>query len=181
MMPIRGDTIAHTREYAGGPNPLQSWAAPVPASLSPAPSGGIPGWGDISSLFREALASLTGEGEKAYQTGKRRTLADIAMQSINSGMANTLNLPAAGIAYDEANRPAFNTMLGQQKAGILTGLGQVGAGMYGQNLGAQTSLTTAKMGQDVDYARLALQQYLGTLKANQPQNSGSFYGSLTRV
>jgi len=100
----------------------------------------------VSSLFREALASLTNEGEKFYQTGKRRTLADIAMQSVNSGMANTLNMPAANIAYDEANRPAFNARLGEQKAGILAGLGQTAAGMYGQNLGAQTSRYATDVG-----------------------------------
>jgi hypothetical protein len=75
------------------------------------------------------------------------------MQSVQSGMANTLNMPAAGIAYDTANRPAFNTMLGQQKANILTGLGQTAAGMYGQNLGAQTTA-----------AQQSLQKYLTELQ-----------------
>jgi hypothetical protein len=122
---------------------------------TPALGSGGPQWGDISGLFREALASLSGEGEKVYQSGKRRTLADIAMQSVQSGMANTLNLPAAGTAYDEANRPTFNMQLGAQKAGILQNLGQVGTQMYGQNLGAQT--TTAQQG---------LQKYLAELQAS---------------
>ena len=125
-------------------SPAPSAPAPAPAA-GPVPAAG-PGWGDVSSLFREALASLTNEGEKSYQQGKRRSLADIAMQSVNSGMANTLNMPAAGIAYDEANRPAFNTRLGEQKAGILAGLGQTAAGMYGQNLGAQTSRYATDVG-----------------------------------
>ncbi len=175
---IRGDTIAHTREYAGGGSEIFSPAitpiAAAPVALAAAP-GGQPGWGDVSGLFREALASLTGEGEKVYQGGKRRTLSDIAMQSVNAGMANTLNMPAAGIAYDEANRPVFNTMLGQQKAGILTGLGQTAAGMYGQNLGAQTSrygvdvgAQTSRYGVDVgagnDAAQRALQLYIDQMK-----------------
>lgn len=128
---------------------------------------GGPQWGDISGLFREALAGLSGEGEKTYQAGKRRSMSDIAMQSVNAGMANTLNLPSAGIAYDEANRPAFNTMLGQQKANILTGLGQTAAGMYGTNVGAQTSrygidvgaktsLQTANIGAGADLSRTAM-------------------------
>lgn len=107
----------------------------TPAS-APATAG--PEWGDISGLFREALGSLTDDTEKMYQAGKRRTLSDIAMQSVQSGMANTLNMPAAGIAYDEANRSATNLALGQAKAGILTNLGQTAANIYGQNLGAQT-------------------------------------------
>lgn len=129
---------------------------------------------DISKLFREALAGLTGDTEKMYQQGKRRTLSDIAMQSVNAGMANTLNLPAASVAYDEANRPTTNLMLGQAKAGILQNLGQVAAGMYGQNLGAQTALQTAGIGAatsrtnaltaaKVNYAQLALQKYLAEL------------------
>jgi len=148
-----------TRQYAGGPRATgESRMAAWNAGQAPVAGGGSQpaGYGDVSSLFREALASLTGEAEKSYQGGKRRTLSDIAMQSVNSGMANTLNMPAAGIAYDEANRPAFNTMLGQQKAGILTGLGQTAAGMYGQNLGAQTSLQTANIGAGASMSNAAL-------------------------
>ena len=118
-----------------------------------------------------------------YQQGKRRTLADIAMQSVNAGMANTLNMPAAGIAYDEANRAQTNLALGTQKAGILTGLGQTAAGMYGQNLGAQTQRYGIDVGASSDAASRALQQYIANLqsntslqetamKLNQPQSSG---------
>jgi hypothetical protein len=168
---------------------LQNRVNPYAAPAGGAAPGGGPGWGDVSSLFREALASLTNEGEKSYQTGKRRTLADIAMQSVNTGMANTLNMPAAGIAYDEANRPAFNTLLGTQKAGILQGLGQTAAGMYGQNLGAQTSLQTANigagasmsnaaLGYQTNVAQQGLERYLAELRAAQgggPQGPAPFY------
>ena len=162
-------------------SPASSSPAPSAPAAGPVPVAG-PGWGDVSSLFREALASLTNEGEKSYQTGKRRTLADIAMQSVNSGMANTLNMPAAGIAYDEANRPAFNTRLGEQKAGILTGLGQTAAGMYGQNLGAQTSryatdvgAQTSRYGTDVgaQTARYATDVGAQTSRSNAATAAGA--------
>jgi len=115
-----------------------------------------PEWSDIAGYFDKALADLTGDAEKAYQQGKRRSLADIAMQSMNSGMANTLNMPAATIAYDEANRPTFNTMLGQQKAGILTGLGRTAADIYGANLRARTSVQAAQIGADASMSNAAL-------------------------
>jgi len=147
------------------------------STIAPTGGGGAPAdpnYGDISSLFREALAGLTGETEKMYQSGKRRTLSDIAMQSVNAGMANTLNMPAAGIAYDEANRAQTNLGLATQRANILTGLGQTAAGIYGTNVGAQTSryatdvgASTSRYGIDVgaqtDAANRDLQIYLANL------------------
>jgi hypothetical protein len=145
-------------------------------ATSAAPAGGAgPGYGDVSGLFREALAGLTGETEKMYQQGKRRTLSDIAMQSVNSGMANTLNMPAAGIAYDEANRAQTNLGLASKRADILTGLGQTAAGMYGVNVGAETSRYGTDVGArtslsntgttaGVDYAQQALQRYIAQLQ-----------------
>ena len=179
-MPMRSVPASSLQyNYANSMDYLRGGQSQRNISAQPTTLGaGGPGYGDVSSLFREALASLTGEGEKTYQAGKRRTLSDIAMQSVNAGMANTLNMPAAGIAYDEANRPAFNTMLGQQKAGILTGLGQTAAGMYGQNLGAQTSLQTANIGAGASMSNAALgyqsnlaqqglEKYLAELRAAQ--------------
>jgi hypothetical protein len=154
------------------PNPSKSggWGGTGPVRVSPS-AGGVapavptgPGYGDISGLFREALAGLTGETEKMYQSGKRRTLSDIAMQSVNAGMANTLNMPAAGIAYDEANRAQTNLGLASKRADILTGLGGVAAGMYGQNLGAQTQRYGIDVGAGSDAAQRALQQYIAELQ-----------------
>lgn len=166
-------------------------------------SGNGPEWSDISEIYREALSSLTNDTEKMYQAGKRRTLSDIAMQSVQSGMANTLNMPAAGIAYDEANRPATNLALGQAKADILSNLGQTAANVYGQNLGAQTQrygidvgaqtqrystdvgAGTQQMGYSLNYAsdaaQRALQKYIAELNAGIQQSSGSYSGSLQRV
>ena len=132
-----------------------------------------PEWNDIAGYFDKALASLTGDAEKAYQQGKRRSLTDIAMQSVNSGMANTLNMPAATIAYDEANRPTFNTMLGQQKAGILTGLGRTAADIYGADLGSRTSLQTARLGANVSMRN-------ATLAANTAANTAAAQQELQR-
>ena len=134
-----------------------------------------PKWNDISGYFGQALSGLTGEVEKMYQSGKRRAMGDIAMQSVNAGMANTLNLPSADIAYDEANRPATNLGLAQTKASIVTDLGKTAAGIYGENLGAQTSrygidmgAATARSNASLDYqssaANRAWQQYLGELE-----------------
>ncbi len=155
----------------------QYWNAahPTTAAGGAAATSTGPNWGDVSGLFREALAGLSGDTERMYQQGKRKTLSDIAMQSVNAGMANTLNMPSAGIAYDEANRPATNLALGTQKANILTGLGQTAAGMYGTNVGSATSLGTAQIGANtslsnaataagVDYAQQALQRYIAQLQ-----------------
>lgn len=103
----------------------------------------------VAEAFQQALAILSGAGsdvEKTYQQGKRRTLADIAMQSINAGMGNTLNMPSAGVAYDEANRAQTNLATANAKVGVLTGLGQTAAGMYGTNVGANTAKEQAKLG-----------------------------------
>jgi hypothetical protein len=161
-------TVAYNKLHGIATTPA---AAPTGAGTT-APAG--PGWGDISGYFKQALDSLTNDTEKTYQAGKRRTLADIAMQSVNSGMANTLNMPAAGVAYDEANRAPTNLALGNAKANILTGLGQTAVGVYGTNLGSQTSLQTAQIGANtstsnaalgagVDYAQQALQRYINEL------------------
>jgi hypothetical protein len=110
---------------------------------------------DITTPFKEAIAGLTsvaGDVEKTYQQGKRRTLSDIAMQSVNAGMANTLNMPAAGVAYDEANRPGTNVAVAGQKAGLLSNLGQTLAGVYGTNIGSQTSLANSLLGADTSLA-----------------------------
>lgn len=193
QMQQKSAQIADIERQLSSITPTAAAAAPATAS---APSG--PNWGDISGYFDKALASLSGDTEKMYQQGKRRTLSDIAMQSVNSGMANTLNMPAAGIAYDEANRAQTNLALGTQKAGILTGLGQTAAGMYGQNLGAQTQRYGIDVGASSDAAQRALQQYIAQLqsstsmaemamKSRQPSGGGGggginiYTGSLSRV
>jgi hypothetical protein len=129
----------------------------------------------VSDAFQQALAALSGANsdvEKTYQQGKRRTLADIMMQSVNTGMANTLNMPAAGVAYDEANRPATNLAVANARAGILTGLGQTAAGMYGTNVQANTAEQQAKLGYAANVygtqtqARTAASQTAANLSTN---------------
>lgn len=164
-------------------------------AASPTTTG--PSWSDISGYYDKALASLSEDTEKMYQQGKRRTLSDIAMQSMNAGMANTLNMPAAGVAYDEANRAQTNLALGEAQAGILTGLGQTAAGMYGTNLSAQTQKYGIDVGAASDAASRALQQYIAQLNANTSLSqtamnqsgggsttsvrSGNYAGSLQRM
>ncbi|MEN6534530.1 MAG: hypothetical protein ABFD89_12760 [Bryobacteraceae bacterium] len=143
-----------------------STAAKPAASTAAAASSGGPNWSDISGSYQKALDSLTGDTEKLYQQGKRRTLSDIAMQSVNSGMANTLNMPAAGIAYDEANRASTNLALGQAKAGVLQNLGQTAAGVYGTNVGAQTQKYGIDVGAASDASAQALQKYIAQLNAS---------------
>ncbi|NOQ21593.1 MAG: hypothetical protein GQ565_02935 [Candidatus Aegiribacteria sp.] len=103
----------------------------------------------ITQPFQQAIDTLsgaTGDVEKMYQAGKRRTMGNVAMQSIQSGMANTLNMPAAGIAYDEANRPATNLGIASTKAGVYQNLGQAAAGMYSTDVGAATSRYATDVG-----------------------------------
>jgi hypothetical protein len=190
----RGFTPAQAKQFWDAAHPSAPTPPPTPTPTPP-PTPEGPNWGDISGYFDKALASLSGDTEKMYQQGKRRTLSDIAMQSVNAGMANTLNMPAAGIAYDEANRAQTNLALGTQKAGILTGLGQTAAGMYGQNLGAQTQRYGIDVGASSDAAQRALQQYIAQLQSStsisqtamsmmnrsQPSGGGSYFGSLSRV
>ena len=179
---VRDHVLGQAKAIAPAATNAAATTKPAPAASAAAVPAG-PNWGDVSGYFDKALAGLTGDAEKMYQQGKRRTLADIAMQSVNSGMANTLNMPAAGVAYDEANRAQTNLALGAQKASILTGLGQTAAGVYGQNLGAQTQRYGVDVGAASDAAQRALQQYIAQLNANtslaetsmklnQPQSSG---------
>jgi len=119
---------------------------------------------DITGPFQKAIDSLTsasGDVEKSYQQGKRRTLSDIAMQSVNAGMANTLNMPAAGVAYDEANRAGTNVAVAGQKAGLLSSLGQTLAGVHGTEVGSATSLTAAQIAANTSTQNAALQYSLG--------------------
>jgi len=121
----------------GGSSGGSGWTS-APKVASGGGGGGAPGWNNIAGYFERALKGLTGEVEKMYQSGKRRTLSDIAMQSVNTGMANTLNLPSASIAYDEANRAQTNLGLAQARAGLTADLGRTAADVYGVNTGAQT-------------------------------------------
>ena len=124
---------------------------------------------NITNAFQQAINALSGAGsdvERTYQAGKRNTLSDIAMQSINAGMANTLNMPAAGVAYDQANRPGTNVAVAGQKAGVLTSLGQTLAGVYGTNVGADTSLSNAQTAANTSAQNAALQYAL-----NQQSNA----------
>jgi len=151
----------------------------------------------VADPFKQALDTLSGAGsdvEKMYQTGKRRTMSNIAMQSVNAGMANTLNMPAAELAYENEVRPGTNVGIAQAKAGVLQNLGQTAAGIYGTQVGAstarhgidvgsQTSLQTAQMGADTavhgqalqfasNQANQSLQRYIAEL-SNRPQIGGS--------
>ena len=137
-----------------------SAAAPV------ATTGGTPA--SVTAPFERALAELSGASsdmEKTYQSGKRRTMSNIAMQHVNAGMANVLNMPAAELAYEEAVRPGMNVQLAQSRAGVLQNLGGAAANMYGTQVGAQTALQTAQMGSDTSMATAGMQ--FASNRANQ--------------
>ncbi|MCP4541695.1 MAG: hypothetical protein GY832_31570 [Chloroflexi bacterium] len=141
------------------------------ASGGTASAGGSGTPASVAQPFERALSALSdtsGDIEKNYQTGKRRTMSNIAMQSVNAGMANTLNMPAAEMAYEGAVRPGMNIGLAQAKAGVLQNLGQTAANVYGTQVGADTSrygidtsaatsLQTAQMGADMTAQGQALQ------------------------
>jgi hypothetical protein len=160
---------AQTDAYGRSLDPVKT-VSNTSTTIAPA-AGSTSGAGvaDITSAFQKAIAALSGTSsdvEKTYQAGKRNTLSDIAMQSVNAGMANTLNMPAAGIAYDQANRAATNTAVAGQKAGVLTSLGQTLAGVYGTNVGSSTSLSNAQTAANTSTQNAALQYSL-----NQQENA----------
>jgi len=129
----------------------------------------------VSDPFKKAIDTLSGAGsdvEQMYQRGKRRTLSDIAMQSVNAGMANTLNMPAAGMAYEEAVRPGTNVAVAGQKAGIYQNLGQAGANIYGTNVGAETSRYGTNMAFQSDQMNRDLKKYLAELEAKYGSKGG---------
>lgn len=114
-------------------------------------TGPAANWGGISQLFQKALGSLTGSGsavEKMYDAGKRKTLSQIAMNMVNSGMANVLNVPAFNLAYEQDVRPGVDVSIAQALAQLYGQWAGVGANVYGTN--QQTQLT--KRGQDLDWA-----------------------------
>ena len=140
----------------------------------------------VAEPFERALATLSGadsDAERLYQQGRRTALSQGAISAINAGAANTVNMPAMGIAYDQANRPGFNVGVAAQKAGVLQNLGSTAANIYGVNVGAETSryatdvgAATASSGQALQFAsnqaNQALQQYIAQLNA-QPTLSMS--------
>ena len=144
----------------------------APTAASPTPK-------DVAQPFERALATLSGadsDAEKLYQQGRRQALSQGAISSINAGAANTVNMPAMGIAYDQANRPGFNVGIAAQKAGVLQNLGSTAANIYGTNVGAETSrygvdvgAQTAAAGQGLQFAsnqaNRALQQYIAQLNS----------------
>jgi hypothetical protein len=66
-----------------------------------------------------------------------------------------------GIAYDQANRPGFNVGIAAQKAGVLQNLGQTAAGIYGVDVGAQTSRYATDVGAATAASGQAMQASLG--------------------
>jgi len=136
--------VAYEREKAA----KKKSAAPAATTSAPAGSGTPQ---SVAQPFERALAALSGvdsDVEKMYQTGKRRTMSNIAMQHVQSGMANVLNMPAAELAYEQAVRPGTNVGVAQAKAGVLQNLGQVASNVYGTQVGAET----ARYGTDVSAA-----------------------------
>jgi hypothetical protein len=111
-------------------------------------------------------------------------LADIAMQSINAGMGNTLNMPSASVAYDAANRASTNVALAQLKTSLLSSFGQTQAGMYEQQQGLKASKYNADMNALGQYAaakeRADTEKYLADVTAKLaagPQQSSPGYPS----
>jgi hypothetical protein len=141
----------------------------------------------VAQPFERALAALSGadsDAERLYQQGRRQALSQGAISSINAGAANTVNMPAMGIAYDQANRPGFNVGVAAQKAGVLQNLGNTAANIYGTNVGAETSryatdvgAQSAAAGQGMQFAsnqaNQALQQYIAQLNAQPPLAMGN--------
>ena len=136
-------------------------------------TGGLPA--SVFDPFKQAIESLTGsqgDAERLFQQGKRRTLSDIAMNSIQSGLANTLNMGAASATYDVENRPGFNVGIAGQKAGLLSTLGQTAAGLYGTDVGASTSRYGVDAQTAMNNANNALKLYLSELERKYGSNSG---------
>jgi hypothetical protein len=167
--------MAETRTSDSGLGAEGHWSIPGTAAyykargITPStPSGGVNVM-DVQSPFKQAIAALSGVGsdvEKTYQQGKRRTLSDIAMQSVNAGMANTINMPAAGIAYDAENRANTNVAVAGQKANLLGSMGQTMAGVYGTNVGAETSRSNALLGANTSMAESQLGANTSRANAN---------------
>jgi hypothetical protein len=96
----------------------------------------------IQTAFQQAVNELKGSqgaAEKAYQTGKNKTLAQTAMSNLNAGMANTTNMAAASNAYDQANRSSFDAAIGGQSANLYSNYANTLAGLYNTNLNYQVA------------------------------------------
>jgi len=166
------------------------------ASSTPRATGGSGTPASVTQPFQQALDTLSGAGsdvEKMYQSGKRKTMSNIAMQSVNAGMANTLNMPAAELAYEGEVRPGTNVGVAQAKAGVLQNLGQTAASIYGTQVGAETSRyntdvgsstslqlgqmnqNTAMSGQGLTFAsnraNQSLQKYIADLRSGGSANT----------
>lgn len=157
-------------------NPYGAKASTQPVVYSSAPRSSVTE-NSVLSAYQEALKTLTsstGDVEKMYQQGKRRTLADIATSSINAGAANTLNLPAASVAYDEANRAQTNVAVAGQKVGVLTDLANALSEIYQTNLGASTSMQQAQLSANTSTANAQLAAQTSLVQSQQ-QNALSKY------
>jgi len=124
----------------------------------------------ISSAYTNALNALTssqGASEKAYQTGKRKTLASTAMSNIQSGMANTTNMASASNAYDAENRAAYNASVGSQTSDLYTSYANTLANLYNTNTSQQLGSSQLSTQSATNSQNNALQRYIALL------NSGS--------
>jgi hypothetical protein len=165
-----------SERYAGG-NSRWNTGATTPGGVASPSAASVPQ--SVTQPFERALATLSGadsDAERLYQQGRRQALSQGAISAINAGAANTVNMPAMGIAYDQANRPGFNVGVAAQKANVLQNLGNTAAGIYSTNVGAETSRYGIDTGTASDVrsqnltfatnqANQALQQYIAQLNS----------------
>jgi len=185
----RSRTVGGWSESGGPRGRTVGGAGRADYHVQPASTGGAAGGSgtpaSVTQPFERALDTLSGAGsdvEKMYQSGKRKTMSNIAMQSVNAGMANTLNMPASELAYENEVRPGMNIGLAQAKAGVLQNLGQTAANVYGTQVGSSTAIQTAQMradasmsGQGLQFAsnmaNQALQKYIAQLSGGGQSNN----------
>jgi len=153
--------------------------------IMPTVSSGTPS--DVSGAFERALAELSGStdaAQKLYAQGRNQATSQAAIAAMNSGTSNFFNAGGFGLAYDQANRPGFEVGLAAQRANVLQNLGQTAAGIYGTNVGAQTSRYGTDVGAGIaaqgnvlqfrsNMANQALQKYIADLNASLSSNVGS--------
>lgn len=155
-------------------------------------SGGPTSWTSVTDAFNKALESLTeGLGPKSqlFQQSKRKTLSDIAMNSVQTGMANTLNMPAASIAYDKQVLPGLQAQQADATSGLYSQLAQMISGYLGQSRsldmqGQQLSQQKYLSGQsnDAQLANTAMQlqaQYDREYRERQALQFPNLYGNNT--
>lgn len=110
---------------------------------------------DVMKMFGD-----NGAYEQSYRNAKNRFMAKSASDMVSRGMANLVNAPAMGLAYDREVRPEFEMQRQNRLAGAMTNMAQ-----YMMSYSPQYSPQPMAFSNTINRPQATSSQYFGPVSA----------------